>query len=198
LKNEDDLPLVGTQCTFEVGVHKSPICKPVLDYNFTPPRVTEYEVNHYEYRYWLEDSPKMISELIKKYGEPIKNMSVSIARLSGETHYEDNTSYSVFSRDDFINVPIEDLIEMNIGGHIKKGDPKSTIKKYQEHKKRLAQLEAQGHNQVLPINPQTAQFLEQNKLSIDDLVNKLRFDSITVQPQSNETPKKESKRRLRK
>lgn len=102
----------AAQYTYLVGRIEKPELAPV----YVNGKLSAYKIINFNHVYFLEDSPTNIKKYLKKYGNPQKLFSVGIANQVGQSIYRNDQVYTVLNEDEFINEPIELLVESNKKG----------------------------------------------------------------------------------
>jgi hypothetical protein len=103
----------AAQCTYLVGRIETPELAPV----YTNGKLSAYKIVNFNHVYYLEDSPVSIKKYLKKYGSPQKQFTVGVANPQGPSSiYKNNQVFTIFNEQEFINEPIELLIEGNQKG----------------------------------------------------------------------------------
>lgn len=149
LLNEDALRRDGIQVladhsaaqhTFQIGRIISPSIEPV----YKDSKLNAYRIAAFNHVYFLEDSASAIKDIIKKYGKPLKEFSVAIARSQGPV-YENDVTYVVFNDEDFIAADVKgkdrgqnilDLINANRKGFLGSKE-KNGVERYLTTMKKL-------------------------------------------------------------
>ena len=87
----------AAQHTFQIGRIISPSIEPV----YKDGKMSAYRIAGFNHVYFLEDTASAIKDIIKKYGKPLKEFSVAIARAQGPV-YDNDVTYVVYNEEDFI------------------------------------------------------------------------------------------------
>ena len=131
----------AAQHTFQIGRIISPSIEPV----YKSGKLDAYRIAAFNHVYFIEDTAEAIKTLIKRWGKPIKDSSVAIARPTGPT-YENDCTYIVYDSDDFVapkvapkdrGEQIMNLINANKKGFITPND-KNGVERYLTTMKKLA------------------------------------------------------------
>jgi hypothetical protein len=132
------------QCLFVLGRYDAPLPR----YSFNDKHeITGSRVVGSIRRYFIKDTPQNIRDIIKRYGDPQKvhPYTVAVAHPSGSMYYVDNRTYTVHEYDDFVNTPIDVLIEANKAGFLEAGK-QDRIKLFEQYTKRRDEKRKEGDN----------------------------------------------------
>ena len=92
----------AAQHTFQIGRIISPSIAPV----YKDGKLDAYRIAAFNHVYFLMDTASAIKDIIKKYGKPLKEFSVAIARAQGPV-YENDVTYVAYNEEDFIALDVK-------------------------------------------------------------------------------------------
>jgi hypothetical protein len=127
----------SAQHSYLIGRIETPQIAPI----YKDGKLTAMKIVGFNHRYYIPDTPEQIKKILKEFGGPAKQWSVAIANASGPV-YRDECVYSVFNQDEFINEPIDLLIDANKRGLL--GERAGGIKAMREWKNKEKQLLESG------------------------------------------------------
>lgn len=196
-------------CLFSNGFYQAPIAS--FSFNKDGAIIGSTNVGH-KNRYYIEFTERKCKELIAQYGLPVgQNGKLSLVAGNGSESGHDPTEQrlSVFNLDEFIKFDAEILMAANRGfppsvaTFLHKDDGSyGGVDEYLQFNKRREENLKKGEL-TSGINPDNAKYLEDNKMTVDEIVAMLRQQKeVAKQPQqqqaeqpttkgkSNDRPKK--------
>jgi hypothetical protein len=99
----------AARVTFTCGHIETPVLSPV----YGDGKLKSMKISNWNNVFYIPDNPAQIKKILKEFGPPAKSYSVAIANPTGQSVNKNDETFTVFTEQDFINEPIELLIDSN-------------------------------------------------------------------------------------